>query len=88
MPYIPKEHEKYDLLPFCRKDGGEVFEYPGELIYEAERLLDSSATLMPYNYESYEEYYNMLDSLIEKYSKKNDVVDKLKEVRNMVWKMN
>lgn len=88
MPYIPKEHEKYDLLPFCRKDGGEVFEYPGELIYEAERLLDSSATLMPYNYESYEEYYNMLDSLIEKYSKKNDVVDKLKEVRNIVWKMN
>ena len=31
MPYIPKEHEKYDLLPFCRERGGEVFQYPGEL---------------------------------------------------------
>ena len=36
MPYIPKEHEKYDLLPFCRKSGGEVFEYPSCLVNEVE----------------------------------------------------
>lgn len=27
MPYIPKEHEKYQLLPYCREKGGEVFDY-------------------------------------------------------------
>ena len=46
MPYIPKEHEKYDLLPYCRKDGGEVFEYPGGLINEAEELMDSPCGLI------------------------------------------
>lgn len=45
MPYIPKIHEQYDLLPLCRKDGGEVFDYPSKLIYETEELLGSSEGL-------------------------------------------
>ena len=67
MPYIPKEHEKYDLLPFCRKDGGEVFEYPSSLITKAEKLLGTEVGIFPYNYDSYEEYYGILDDLMEKY---------------------
>ncbi len=31
MPYIPKIHKKYNLLPFSRKNGGEVFSYPCNL---------------------------------------------------------
>lgn len=88
MPYIPKEHEKYNLLPYCRKDGGEVFEYPGKSLSEAEKLLGEPCSLMPYNYDSYDEYFGMIDSLITEHSKNVQVVEKLKEVREMVCKMN
>ena len=88
MPYIPKEHEKYDLLPYCRKDGGEVFEYSGELLSVTEGLLGSGVTLMPYNYDSYEEYFNMIDSLIEKYSENAEILKKLMQSRKMIFKLN
>ena len=26
MPYIPEEHQKYPVLPYCREHGGEVFQ--------------------------------------------------------------
>jgi hypothetical protein len=39
MPYIPKMHEKYNLLPLCREHGGEVFSYPSDEMYEILRLL-------------------------------------------------
>ena len=88
MVYIPKEHEKYDVLPICRKEGGEVFEYPSELICEVEKLLGSSAALFPYNYESYEEYFAAIDNLISTHKADNILVSKLKELREIVWKMN
>jgi hypothetical protein len=31
MAYIPKIHEKYDMLPHCRSKGGEVFSYNSSL---------------------------------------------------------
>lgn len=88
MPYIPKEHEKYNLLPLCRKDGGEVFDYPSKLIYEAEQLIGSSVGLFPYNFDSYEEYFASVDGLIRDNSESPEIVSKLSEVREMVWKMN
>lgn len=88
MPYIPKQHEKYDLLPYCRKDGGEVFDYPSELICEAEKLLGSSVGIFPYNYESYESYYGTLDNLIEAHAKQPEIVAALKKVRDKVKEMN
>lgn len=45
MPYIPKNHEKYNLLPRCKERGGEVFEYPS-MLNELEDILGKS--LMPY----------------------------------------
>ena len=88
MPYIPKEHEKYDLLPYCREDGGEVFDYPSELICVAEKLIGSSVGIFPYNYNSYEDYYKILDELIEAYSEQAETVDALKKVRERVKEMN
>lgn len=88
MPYIPKNHEQYDLLPFCRKDGGEVFDYPSKLIYEAEQLLGCSEGIFPYNFDSYEDYYTSLDELIAKHGGNAVIVQKLREVREMVMKMN
>lgn len=88
MPYIPINHEQYDLLPLCRKDGGEVFDYPSKLIYEAEQLLGSSEGLFPYNFDSYEDYYVSVDALIAKHEADGAVVQKLHEVREMVAKMN
>ena len=32
MAYIPIEHEKYDVLPMSRRDGGEVFSYPSGIV--------------------------------------------------------
>lgn len=88
MPYIPAEHEQYNLLPLCRKDGGEVFDYPSKLIYEAEQMLGSSEGLFPYNFNSYEDYYASVDTLIVKHSAERAIVQKLRDVREMVAKMN
>jgi len=88
MPYIPREHEKYDLLPYCREDGGEVFDYPGKLINEAEKCIEASLSLFPYNFESYEEYYGTIDKLILQHSDRPDAVAILTQLRNEVMKMN
>ena len=88
MPYIPKEHEQYDLLPLCRKDGGEVFDYPFKLIFELEQLLGSSIGIFPYNFDSYSDYFDSLDMLIEKHVNEPIIRDKLYVVRDTVFKMN
>ena len=74
MPYIPKEHEKYDLLPLCRKHGGETWEYPGGMIYEVKKLLDNESGLFPYNYDSYEQYDAVIDALVEKHNENVEIV--------------
>ena len=88
MPYIPKNHEKYDLLPRCREEGGEVFNYPGELICEVERLGGSSCGLFPYGYDSYEDYYGFLATIIEEYHENPEIRSKLIELRDTVQQMN
>lgn len=88
MPYIPKEHEKYDLLPLLREKGGEAFDYPGKLIYEAELLSDSLRSLIPYNFDSYETYFARLDYLIGANSGNPEIVGKLVKIRETVWRMN
>lgn len=87
MPYIPKQHEKYNLLPYCRKNGGEVFDYPSELIYKAENLLENEC-LMPYHFDSYEEYYGHIDDLIRKYQEDLQIVEVLTSVKAEVRSMN
>ena len=56
MPYIPKEHLKYEVLPRCRKSGREVFSYPGSLLDEANQYVEGEDLLDPYGFHSYEEY--------------------------------
>jgi hypothetical protein len=72
MPYIPQKHEKYNLLPYCRKDGGEVLDYPSELIHKEEKMLEDEY-LMPYNFDSYEKYYGHIDDLIKKHEEKSKI---------------
>ena len=75
-PYIPAEHVEYDLLPRCRKNGGEVFSYPAELEAIDELLSKHEyaedperriSLLIPYGERSYFCYLNRLTSYIEKY---------------------
>ena len=69
MPYIPIGHEKYDLLPFCREHGGEVFSYsPTE---EIDDLLPDGETIIPFGYCSYEEYFARLEGYAVKYGTKD-----------------
>ena len=88
MPYIPKEHQKYNILPLCREDGGEVFDYPSKLMFEAEQLLSSSEGLFPYNFDSYDQYFASVDRLIAANSQDSIIVSKLIQVREIIWKMN
>lgn len=71
MPYIPKAHEKYDVLPYCRKHGGEVFSYPPDLLRQVESLLPKGEGLTPYGYSSYEEYYTQIDQYTAIYAADN-----------------
>lgn len=88
MPYIPKEHEKFNLLPNRRENGGEVFEYPSDLIYEAEQLLGAESDIFPYNYGSYDEYFGCIDKLIQNHNDNAEIVSKLIEVRDAIKRMN
>lgn len=67
MPYIPKEHLKYNILPNASKGNWEVFEYP-DTLEELVRLTNNELNY-PYNYKSYQQYYDELDSIIFRYPK-------------------
>jgi len=81
MAYIPKEHQKYDILPFCRSDGGEVFSYDSELEDEICELLPAAEMgvdeIIPYGFDSYEEYDQHLDSYIAQYGTTDGQLNRL-----------
>ena len=67
MPYIPPAHEKYDILPYCRENGGEVFCYDAFLEDKIREMMPEIEHLIPYGYNSYEEFYDLLDEYIRRY---------------------
>lgn len=71
MPYIPKQHEKYNVLPYCRAHGGEVFSYPSGLLNKVESLLPEGEGLTPYGYSCYDEYYAQIDKCRYEYAADN-----------------
>ena len=88
MPYIPEKHKKYNLLPYCREHGGEVFEYPYTLDKVDEMLRLSGGSLMPYGYNSYEEYYRDVDRWIEKFKLDDDKRELLEQFKSEMLQMN
>ncbi len=71
MAYIPKAHEKYNLLPLCQTIGGEVFSYPSDLLNDIDKLLPEGEGLIPYGYNSYYEFDVQIDLYINKYGVTN-----------------
>ncbi|MBP3593015.1 MAG: hypothetical protein J6J44_00660 [Lachnospiraceae bacterium] len=67
MAYIPKEHEKYDVLPMCRREGGEVFSYPSRQIEELGKKLPDDENMIPYGYRSMEEYMQRMEEYAARY---------------------
>ena len=88
MPYIPKHHEKYGLLPSCREHGGEVFDYPSELLSEVNKLLKPDDNLIPYGYNSYEEYFDEVDRLAEEFKDNPDKYNLFVEFKKVMREMN
>ena len=88
MAYIPKKHEKYNLLPECRANGGEVFDYPAGLISEIEKIMGFSNMVFPYGYKSYEEYYASLDEVIKMHENDPKLVELLDELKSKVKELN
>lgn len=97
-PYIPTEHEKYCLLPSLRESGGEVFSYPAELdaideiISEREDGSDAErrrSRLIPYNMQSYAEYFSLLAEYEEKYREEDpDLSESIAWLARAVKRMN
>lgn len=77
MPYIPKEHEKYDLLPFCRENSGEVFSYSCEMENTICDLLPEGESVIPYGFDSYESFDKQLDDYITQYGTDNGKQNRL-----------
>lgn len=88
MPYIPSSHEKYNLLPYCREHGGEVFEYPGNLLNKINALLDADEHLDPYGYSSYEEYNSQIDHVAQRFCDQPDVRQLLQQYKEKIREMN
>ena len=86
MPYIPKEHEKYDVLPRKRKNGGEAFDYPSKMLFQIEEIIGHDLT--PYGYESYEEYYKEVDACAEPFKDDPAVTKLFASYKAEVMRMN
>ena len=75
MPYIPYEHETYKLLPRSRKEGGEVFEYPHELLDEVNSILPKGENLIPYGYESIDSYCSEMEKWLHHFAEDKEKYD-------------
>lgn len=86
MPYIPEEHKKYPVLPYSRERGGEVFQYHS---WPEEQLVELVGEhLIPYGYDSYEEYFAKIDSLIQLHAKESKTVRLLELVKEGIMEWN
>ena len=88
MAYIPEKHRKYGLLPKKSDGEGEVFEYPSALVDEIIRMIDCGTELIPYGYDSYDEYYSFIERLIIDNSDKAAAVEKLQILLDRVRSLN
>lgn len=70
MAYIPEKYEKYDLLPESKKDGIEVFSYPD--LRDIEEYLPEEESLIPYGYQSIEDYMADFEKAMAKYARDED----------------
>lgn len=78
-PYIPEWHQKYDLLPHSRENGGEVFSYPVELMALQDLLSEAAekdgenvkVNIMPFGCKSYAEFFGRLSGYADKYRTKS-----------------
>lgn len=88
-PYIPKEHKKYDLLPCCRKNGGEVFAYPSDLIDKLVAYTELPRTCFdPYGYGSYKEYFEDIDCRYQIYKKRPEIKTLFEQLKAKMKEMN
>lgn len=88
MPYIPPEHEKYDLLPFSRTHGGEVFEYPSRLLRKLEEYIKPEDQLDPYGFASYAEYESEIDRVASRFADRTDVMALFAQFKEKIREMN
>ena len=88
MPYIPKEHEKYNLLPRCNEYGGEVFEYPSNLLRKLEEYIKPEDQLDPYGFKSYEEYDLEIDRVAQRFANQPEVIALFTQFKSLVHEMN
>ena len=88
MPYIPKEHKKYKLLPFCRKHGGEVFEYPCDLLRKIEQYLMFDEALDPYGFKSYDEYDQEIDRIAQRFAEQPEIASLFEQFKEQIHDMN
>lgn len=88
MAYIPEKHRQYDLLPMCRKHGGEVFSYPSSLLNQLEQYLPKEEGMTPYGYDSYEAYYLETDRYAELYFQDSEASALYKQFKEEMKRMN
>ena len=82
MAYIPEEHKKYPVLPRSRENGGEVFQYGR---WPAHRLMELVGEhLIPYGYESYEQYFEKIDRIIREHPDEPETVRLLEECKENI----
>ena len=75
MPYIPYEHETYRLLPRSRKEGGEVFEYPCDLLDQVNSILPEGEDLIPYGYDSIDSYCAAMEKWLHHFAEDKEKYD-------------
>ena len=76
-------YSKYDLLPYCRKHGGEVFEYP-YLLSKLNTYLKADDHLDPYGYNSYEDYDCEIDRVAGFFSDQPEILELFRKYKETI----
>lgn len=79
--YIPKEHEKYNLLPSCRRWNIEMIIWDPHIIREIKKITNKMYhELSPYGrFNSYKQLYKEVDSWIKEYPAHKQLFQSYKE---------
>ena len=83
-----KNTKKYNLLPRCSEHGGEVFEYPSNLLRKLEEYIKPEDQLDPYGFKSYEEYDLEIDRVAQRFANQPEVIALFTQFKSLVHEMN
>ena len=83
--YIPDAHKKYNVLPRHRESNVEIFMWDNPLLSKIEKETHMINVYPYYNYNTYQDFYKVIDEWIEKYP---NIASEIKDFKKSLIMLN